>query len=81
MQRVDVGRVGPVDDANRVHVEHVPVSDLAVGATCEQLALVRMVGDRLEEVGREERINAHKRVLVGKRPGDARAVGRRRDAL
>ena len=66
VERVDLGGHRAIDDADCVHVGYVPVGELAVGAACEQLALVGVVHDGFEEVGGEECIHPRER-LRGRR--------------
>ena len=59
VERVDLGGHRAIDDADCVHVGYVPVGELAVGAACEQLALVGVVHDGFEEVGRLSDFSHH----------------------
>ena len=55
MKRVDVGAVGAVDDANRVHVEHVPVGDCHVASGREEWEGEGEEGEEGEAEEREAR--------------------------
>ena len=77
-QRVQLTGVGSIEHADGLAVVAVPVGDLAVGASSDELRLVRVVDDLLEHCRLKQ---AHDAVSLHDVPDDARSVERGRNSL
>ena len=78
VQRVDLGSLGAVHDADGAPVESLPPRNLAIGAGGHDLGLIGVIRASLEEGVRGELAAA---VKGGEVPDDGAAVGARTDAL
>mmetsp|Transcript_21747 Transcript_21747/g.70230 ORF Transcript_21747/g.70230 Transcript_21747/m.70230 type:complete len:225 (-) Transcript_21747:1065-1739(-) len=81
MQRRHLRLLRAINHPDLLHVDRVPIHNLAVRAAGQDLRLVRQVDGRLEEVWRKEGAGARVRCEPGQRPDDARPIGRGGDAL